>query len=61
VWCVRARFVSGGLTRHGFIGVQSIFIVALTGTFSAGGAALQMVHSSSIQAEGLIGGVVAPP
>jgi phospholipid/cholesterol/gamma-HCH transport system permease protein len=43
-----------------FIGVQSIFIIALTGTFSGMVLALQMVHSfKQFQAEGLVGGVVA--
>ena len=40
--------------------MQSIFIVALTGTFSGMVLALQMVHSfKQFQAEGLVGGVVA--
>jgi phospholipid/cholesterol/gamma-HCH transport system permease protein len=43
-----------------FIGVHSVFIVALTGTFSGMVLALQMVHSfKQFQAEGLVGGVVA--
>jgi phospholipid/cholesterol/gamma-HCH transport system permease protein len=43
-----------------FIGVQSVFIIALTGTFSGMVLALQMVHSfKQFQAEGLVGGVVA--
>jgi phospholipid/cholesterol/gamma-HCH transport system permease protein len=60
-WCVRAPFRLGQLVlAMEFIGVQSIFIVALTGTFSGMVLALQMVHSfKQFQAEGLIGGVVA--
>jgi phospholipid/cholesterol/gamma-HCH transport system permease protein len=43
-----------------FVGVQSIFIITLTGTFSGMVLALQMVHSlKQFQAEGLVGGVVA--
>jgi phospholipid/cholesterol/gamma-HCH transport system permease protein len=61
VWCVRAPFRLAQLVlAMEFIGVQSIFIVALTGTFSGMVLALQMVHSfKQFQAEGLIGGVVA--
>jgi len=60
-WCLRAPFRLGQLViAMEFIGVQSIFIVALTGTFSGMVLALQMVHSfKQFQAEGLIGGVVA--
>lgn len=43
-----------------FIGVGSIFIIALTGTFSGMVLALQTVHSlRQFQAEGLVGGIVA--
>jgi phospholipid/cholesterol/gamma-HCH transport system permease protein len=60
-WCVRAPFRVGQLMiAMEFIGVQSIFIVGLTGTFSGMVLALQMVHSfKQFQAEGLVGGVVA--
>ena len=60
-WCARAPFrLSQLVIAMEFIGVQSIFIVALTGTFSGMVLALQMVHSfKQFQAEGLIGGVVA--
>lgn len=60
-WCLRAPFRVGQLIlAMEFIGVQSIFIVALTGTFSGMVLALQMVHSfKQFQAEGLVGGVVA--
>jgi phospholipid/cholesterol/gamma-HCH transport system permease protein len=61
MWCVRRPFRVGQLVlAMEFIGVQSIFIVALTGTFSGMVLALQMVHSfKQFQAEGLVGGVVA--
>ncbi len=43
-----------------FIGVQSMFIIGLTGTFSGMVLGLQMVHSlKQFQAEGLVGGIVA--
>jgi phospholipid/cholesterol/gamma-HCH transport system permease protein len=60
-WCARPPFrVAQLIIAMEFIGVQSIFIVALTGTFSGMVLALQMVHSfKQFQAEGLIGGVVA--
>ena len=60
-WCVRRPFRLAQLVlAMEFIGVQSIFIVALTGTFSGMVLALQMVHSfKQFQAEGLVGGVVA--
>jgi phospholipid/cholesterol/gamma-HCH transport system permease protein len=60
-WCVRRPFRFGQfILATEFIGVQSIFIVALTGTFSGMVLALQMVHSfKQFQAEGLVGGVVA--
>ena len=60
-WCARPPFRLAQLViAMEFIGVQSIFIVALTGTFSGMVLALQMVHSfKQFQAEGLIGGVVA--
>jgi phospholipid/cholesterol/gamma-HCH transport system permease protein len=60
-WCARPPYRIGQLVlAMEFIGVQSIFIVALTGTFSGMVLALQMVHSfKQFQAEGLVGGVVA--
>ncbi|MET0591295.1 MAG: ABC transporter permease [Polyangiaceae bacterium] len=60
-WCLRAPFRFGQFVlAMEFIGVQSIFIVALTGTFSGMVLALQMVHSfKQFQAEGMVGGVVA--
>jgi len=60
-WTFRAPFRVGQLLlAMEFIGVQSIFIIALTGTFSGMVLALQMVHSfKQFQAEGLVGGVVA--
>jgi phospholipid/cholesterol/gamma-HCH transport system permease protein len=60
-WIARRPFrVSQLILAMEFIGVQSIFIVALTGTFSGMVLALQMVHSfKQFQAEGLVGGVVA--
>lgn len=60
-WCFRPPYRVGQLLlAMEFIGVQSIFIVALTGTFSGMVLALQMVHSfKQFQAEGLVGGVVA--
>src|SRR5690606_9678018 len=43
-----------------FIGVQSIFIVALTGVFSGMVLALQTVHSlRNFGAEGIVGSIVA--
>jgi phospholipid/cholesterol/gamma-HCH transport system permease protein len=60
-WMFRRPFRVGQLLlAMEFIGVQSIFIIALTGTFSGMVLALQMVHSfKQFQAEGLVGGVVA--
>jgi phospholipid/cholesterol/gamma-HCH transport system permease protein len=60
-WTFRAPFRLAQLVlAMEFIGVQSIFIIALTGTFSGMVLALQMVHSfKQFQAEGLVGGVVA--
>ena len=60
-WTLRGPFRVGQLLlAMEFIGVQSIFIIALTGTFSGMVLALQMVHSfKQFQAEGLVGGVVA--
>jgi len=60
-WLFRRPFRVGQLVRAmEFVGVQSIFIIALTGTFSGMVLALQMVHAfKQFQAEGLVGGVVA--
>ena len=60
-WTFRRPFrVSQLFLAMEFIGVQSIFIIALTGTFSGMVLALQMVHSfKQFQAEGMVGGVVA--
>jgi phospholipid/cholesterol/gamma-HCH transport system permease protein len=60
-WMIRRPFrMVQLLLAMEFIGVQSIFIIALTGTFSGMVLALQMVHSfKQFQAEGLVGGVVA--
>jgi phospholipid/cholesterol/gamma-HCH transport system permease protein len=61
VWTFRAPFRWAQLfAAMEFIGVQSIFIIVLTGSFSGMVLALQMVHSfKQFQAEGLVGGVVA--
>jgi phospholipid/cholesterol/gamma-HCH transport system permease protein len=60
-WIFRRPFRLGQLIlAMEFVGVQSIFIIALTGTFSGMVLALQMVHAfKQFQAEGLVGGVVA--
>ncbi len=60
-WMFRLPFRVGQLVAAmEFVGVQSIFIIALTGTFSGMVLALQMVHAfKQFQAEGLVGGVVA--
>jgi phospholipid/cholesterol/gamma-HCH transport system permease protein len=61
LWLVRRPFRLGRvIDEMDFIGVQSIFIVALTGTFSGMVLALQMSHAlRSFNAEGRVGGVVA--
>jgi phospholipid/cholesterol/gamma-HCH transport system permease protein len=60
-WTVRPPFrLSQVLDAMDFIGVQSIFIVALTGTFSGMVLALQMTHAlRAFNAEGRVGGIVA--
>jgi len=60
-WTVRPPFRWGQvLEAMDFIGVQSIFIVALTGTFSGMVLALQMTHAlRAFNAEGRVGGIVA--
>ncbi len=61
VWLFRPPFrVSQMLAMMEFIGVESIFIVALTGTFSGMVLALQTTHAlQAFSAEGRVGGVVA--
>jgi phospholipid/cholesterol/gamma-HCH transport system permease protein len=60
-WMVRPRYrVMQLLDAMDFIGVQSIFIVALTGTFSGMVLALQTVNSlRNFSAEGVVGSIVA--
>ena len=60
-WLVRPPYrFSQLIVQMEFVGVQSIFIVALTGTFSGMVLALQTVHSlKQFQAEGMVGGIVA--
>lgn len=60
-WTFRPPFRPGQvLDAMDFIGVQSIFIVALTGTFSGMVLALQMTHAlRAFNAEGRVGGIVA--
>ena len=61
MWLVRPPFrLSRMLNAMDFIGVQSIFIVGLTGTFSGMVLALQTTHSlRAFGAEGRVGGLVA--
>jgi phospholipid/cholesterol/gamma-HCH transport system permease protein len=61
LWLVRPPFrVQQMLAMMEFIGVQSIFIVALTGTFSGMVLALQTSHAlRAFSAEGRVGGLVA--
>ncbi|MBW2529784.1 MAG: ABC transporter permease [Deltaproteobacteria bacterium] len=61
LWTLRPPFrPSQVLDAMDFIGVQSIFIVALTGTFSGMVLALQMTHAlRAFNAEGRVGGIVA--
>jgi len=60
-WLVRPPYrISQFLIAMDFIGVKSIFIVSLTGTFSGMVLALQTVHSlRNFSAEGVVGSVVA--
>jgi phospholipid/cholesterol/gamma-HCH transport system permease protein len=60
-WMIRRPFrVSQLLAAGEFIGVQSIFIVALTGTFSGMVLALQTVNAlRKFGADGVVGSVVA--
>jgi phospholipid/cholesterol/gamma-HCH transport system permease protein len=61
IWLFRPPFRVGQmLAMMEFIGVQSIFIVALTGTFSGMVLALQTSHAlRAFGAEGRVGGLVA--
>jgi phospholipid/cholesterol/gamma-HCH transport system permease protein len=61
LWIVRPPFRVGQLfAQMDFIGVQSVFIVSLTGIFSGMVLALQTVHSlRQFSAEGVVGSVVA--
>ena len=61
VWLFRPPFrVSQMLAMMDFIGVESILIVALTGTFSGMVLALQTSHAlRAFSAEGRVGGLVA--
>ncbi len=60
-WIVRPPYRLGQLiSQMDFIGVQSVFIVALTGVFSGMVLSLQTVHSlRQFGAEGVVGNVVA--
>ena len=60
-WLVRPPFrLNQVLAAADFIGVQSIFIVSLTGTFSGMVTALQTTYAlRSFSAEGRVGGIVA--
>ena len=61
VWLIRPPFrVSQMLAAMDFVGVQSIFIVALTGTFSGMVVTLQTSYAlRAFSAEGRVGGIVA--
>jgi len=61
LWLFRRPFrVSQMLAAMDFIGVQSIFIVGLTGTFSGMVVALQTTYAlRAFSAEGRVGGIVA--
>ena len=60
-WLIRPPYrISQFMIAMDFIGVKSIFIVSLTGTFSGLVLALQTVHSlRQFSAEGVVGSVVA--
>lgn len=60
-WLFRRPFrIAPLLQAMEFIGVGSIFIIVLTGTFSGMVLTLQTVHAlKQFQAEGLVGGIVA--
>jgi phospholipid/cholesterol/gamma-HCH transport system permease protein len=59
-WLFRRPFrISQMVAMMDFVGVQSLFIVALTGAFSGMVLALQMIHALRIfQAETMVGGIV---
>ncbi|GAC1539219.1 MAG: ABC transporter permease [Polyangiales bacterium] len=61
LWLVRPPYrISQFFAAMDFIGVQSLFIIALTGTFSGMVFALQTVYGfRRFSAEGMVGGVVA--
>ena len=61
LWLIRPPFRIGQmLAAMDFIGVQSIFIVGLTGTFSGMVVALQTTYAlRAFSAEGRVGGIVA--
>ncbi|HEY3237649.1 MAG TPA: ABC transporter permease, partial [Polyangiaceae bacterium] len=61
IWLIRPPYRIGQLfSAMDFIGVQSVFIVSLTGIFSGMVLALQTVHSlRQFSAEGVVGSVVA--
>jgi phospholipid/cholesterol/gamma-HCH transport system permease protein len=60
-WLIRPPYrLSQLLVAMDFIGVQSVFIVSLTGIFSGMVLALQTVHSlRQFSAEGIVGSIVA--
>jgi phospholipid/cholesterol/gamma-HCH transport system permease protein len=60
-WLIRPPFrVSQVMAAMDFIGVQSVFIVGLTGTFSGMVVALQTTYAlRAFSAEGRVGGIVA--
>lgn len=60
-WLIRPPYRPGQLfLAMDFIGVQSVFIVSLTGVFSGMVLALQTVHSlRQFSAEGVVGSIVA--
>ena len=59
-WLFRRPFrVNQMIAMMDFVGVQSLFIVSLTGAFSGMVLALQMIHALRIfQAETMVGGIV---
>jgi phospholipid/cholesterol/gamma-HCH transport system permease protein len=61
LWLFRRPFrVTLVVRAMEFIGVQSIFLISLTGAFSGMVLALQMVHAlKSFNQQGLVGGIVA--
>lgn len=61
VWLIRPPYRVGlAIQAMDFVGVQSIFIVSLTGIFSGMVLALQTVHSlRTFGAEGIVGSIVA--